>query len=394
MIVFCEECGRQNEIRCPEGCGREALLACDGCEETLKVPDAASSIAAPAEAPIRLMIVDDSRLIRTVVRQMFDADEQVQVVGEAANGREALQLLPEIEPDVITLDIKMPEMDGLSTLKHIMIKRPTPTVMISALTREGATETFDALRFGAIDFMPKPSQREDVSLEDQEREIKRKVRLAAAIKMDNVRLLRTRPANGGAPTSAIERCVVLGASEGGDGALLKIITQLDPAWPAAYLAVLYAAEAHLDAFVDYLDANSMLQVRRAADGTSLEGGTCYLASGAEYVTAVQKGDRTSLCVHPSPFPGRRGAINMLMLSLSEVMAARTVAVVLTGKDADGAEGAAEIARVGGAVMIQDPSTCLFKEMALSALRLCRSGRQLNDSEIAPAIKTLFNNQHH
>ncbi len=326
MIVFCEECGRQHDTACDEGSGPQPLLTCDGCLETLKVSDEDSSIVKPSRAPIKLLIVDDSRLIRTVVRQMFDADGRVQVVGEAANGREALEMLPELAPDVITLDIKMPELDGLSTLKHIMIKRPTPTVMISALTREGATETFDALRFGAIDFMPKPSQRDDISLEDQERQIKHKVKLAAGIKMDNVRLLRTRPANGRAPASAIERCVVLGASEGGYGALLKIIPQLDPAWPAAYLAVLYAAEAHLDAFVDYLDANSMLQVRRAADGTSLEGGTCYLASGAEYVTAVQEGDRTSLCVHPSPFPGRRGAINMLMLSLSEVMGARAVAV--------------------------------------------------------------------
>ncbi len=394
MIVFCEECGRQHEIRRPQGCGQEALLACDGCKETLKVPATASAVATPSVAPIRLMIVDDSRLIRTVVRQMFDADDQVQVVGEAANGREALQMLSEIAPDVITLDIKMPEMDGLSTLKHIMIKRPTPTVMISALTREGATETFDALRFGAIDFMPKPSQREDASLEDQEREIKRKVRLAAGIKMDNVRLLRTRPTNGGTPASAIERCVVFGASEGGYGVLLKIIPQLDPAWPATYLAILYAAEAHLDAFVDYLDAHSAIRVRRAVDDAPLEGGTCYLASGGEYVTAVRGDGRTTLRVHASPFPERRGAINMLMLSVSEVMAARTVAVVLTGKDEDGAEGAAEIARIGGQVMIQTPKTCLFKEMALSALQLCRSGRQLNDSEIAPAIQNLFNDQHH
>ncbi|MDJ0887869.1 MAG: response regulator, partial [Desulfobacterales bacterium] len=103
MIVFCEECGRQHEIRCPQGCGQEALLACDGCEETLKVPDTASAVATPSEAPIRLMIVDDSRLIRTVVRQMFDTDDRVLVVGEAANGREALQMLSEIAPDVITL---------------------------------------------------------------------------------------------------------------------------------------------------------------------------------------------------------------------------------------------------------------------------------------------------
>ena len=389
MIVFCEECGRQHDTTCDKGSGQQPLLTCDGCLETLKVSDEDSSIVKPSQAPIRLLIVDDSRLIRTVVRQMFDADGRVQVVGEAANGREALEMLPELAPDVITLDIKMPELDGLSTLKHIMIKRPTPTVMISALTREGATETFDALRFGAIDFMPKPSQRDDISLEDQERQIKHKVKLAAGIKMDNVRLMRTRPANGAAPATAIERCVVLGASEGGYGALLKIIPQLNPEWPAAYLAVLYAADAHIEAFVDYLNDHSTLQVRRAVDGTVLQGGTCYLASGSEYVTAREDNKDITLRVHPSPFPERRGAINMLMLSLSEVTAERTVAVVLTGRDEDGAEGAAEIARVGGEVMIQDPRTCLFKEMALAALQQCRSGQRLNDSEIAPAIKTLF-----
>jgi two-component system chemotaxis response regulator CheB len=392
LIVFCEECGMQHEIRCEHGNGHEALLACDGCRETLKVSGETSSIVKPSQAPIRLMIVDDSRLIRTVVRQMFDADGQVQVVGEAANGREALELLPDLKPDVITLDIKMPVMDGLSTLKHIMIKRPTPTVMISALTREGATETFDALRFGAIDFMPKPSQRDDASIEDQARRIKSKIKLAAGIKMDNVRLLRTRTPNGTAPADEIRRVVVLGASEGGYGALLKIIPQLDPGWPAAYLAVLYAADAHIDAFIDYLNQHISLRIQRAVDGTVLRGGTCYLASGAEYVTAVRTTTRIALRVHPSPFPERRGAINMLMLSLSEVTSDKTVAVVLSGRDEDGAEGAAEIARVGGEVMIQNPKTCLFKEMAQAAIRLCRNGRRLNDSEIAPAIKTLFNNQ--
>jgi two-component system chemotaxis response regulator CheB len=394
LIVFCEECGKQHEMRCECGSGHQALLTCDGCQETLNVSGDDSSIVKPAQMPIRLMIVDDSRLIRKVVRQMFDGDGRIQVVGEAANGREALALLPELKPDVITLDIKMPEMDGLSTLKHIMIKRPTPTVMISALTREGATETFDALRFGAIDFMPKPSQRGDMHLEDQEREIKNKVRQAAGIKMDNVRLLRTRPADGAAGADEVRRVVVLGASEGGYGALLKIVPRLNPAWPAAYLAVLYAADPYIDAFVDYLDHHSALRVRRAADGDTLQGGTCYLASGAEYVTAAGDPGRITLRVHASPFPERRGTINMLMLSLSEVMADRTVAVVLTGRDVDGAEGAAEIARVGGAVLIQDPQTCLFKEMARAALRHCRAGRRLDDSQIAPAIKTLFNNHYH
>ncbi len=372
----------------------QTLMTCGGCGETLKVSRRCSSIAGSSPAPVRLMIVDDSRLIRRALRQMFDRDGRIVVVGEAANGREALEMLPALKPDVITLDIRMPEMDGLTTLKHIMINRPTPTVMISALTREGATETFDALRFGAIDFMPKPSQRDGARLDDQEHQIKNKVKLAANIKMDNVRLLRTTSAKGTASAQGIRRVVVLGASEGGYGALLKIIPQLRPEWPAAYLAVLYDADAHINAFIDYLNRHSALQIERAADGAVLRGGTCYLSSGAEYVTAFNDGGETALRVHPSPFPERRGAINMLMLSLSEVTAAGTVAVVLSGRDEDGAEGAAEIARVGGEVMIQDPRTCLFKEMAQAAFRQCRTGRRLNDSEIAPTIKTLFDNQHH
>lgn len=394
MIVFCEECGTQHEVPEERADGQPTLLTCSACKETLNVPGAVTSVAVPSDRPIRLLIVDDSRLIRAAIRRAFESDGQVQTVGEAANGREALKLLPKLKPDVITLDIKMPEMDGLSTLKHIMIKCPTPTVMISALTHEGATETFDALRFGAIDFMPKPTQRGDTSLADQEREIKNKVKQAAGIKIDNVRLLRTRPANGKAPSAEIRRVVVLGASEGGYGALLKIIPDIDPEWPAAYLAILYAAENHIDAFIEYLNRHSSITVQRAVDGTLLKGGTCYLASGAEYVTATGAPDRIALRVHASPFPGRRGAINMLMISLAEVMAVRTVSVVLSGRDEDGAEGAAEIARVGGEVMIQDPKTCLFKEMALAALRHCRTGRCLNDSEIAPAIKTLFNSQIH
>ncbi|MBL0713112.1 MAG: hypothetical protein JJV98_05370 [Desulfosarcina sp.] len=264
--------------------------------------------------------------------------------------------------------------------------------MISALTREGATETFDALRFGAIDFMPKPSQLEETRLVEQKRQIQHKVKLAAGIKIDNVRLLRTKSKYSAAAATDIRRCVVLGASEGGYGALLKIIPQLRPEWPAAYLAILYAAGAHIEAFADYLNHHSSLRVERATDGAILQGGTCYLASGAEYVTTTGNNGEIALQVHASPFPERRGAINMLMLSLSEVMAARTVAVILSGQDQDGAEGAAEIARVGGDVMIQDPKTCLFKEMALAAIRQCRAGRVFTDTDIAPAIQTLFNNQ--
>lgn len=392
MIVFCEECGTQHEFSEDGITGKEALLTCEGCQETLTVPCAVSSIAGPAPKPIRLLIVDDSRLIRTAVRRLFESDGQVQVVGEAANGKEALALLPNLKPDVITLDITMPEMDGLTTLKHIMIKHPTPTVMFSALTREGATETFDALRFGAIDFMPKPSQSRGEDIAEQERLILQKVKVAAGVETGAIRLLRTRRADTprpSAPHTDVDGVVVLGASEGGYGALLKIIPQLPPDLPVAYLVVLYAEPEHVQAFADYLAANCAIHVAPAVNGAPLQTGTCYLASGHAYTTLDNGGGAVHLNVHPSPFPERRGAINMLMLSVSEIMPQQAVGILLSGRGQDGAEGAAEIHRVGGTVIVQEPCTCLYQEMAQAALRTGRADHVCSDLDIASAIKTAF-----
>ena len=395
MIIFCEECGTQHEV--PEGCvdGKNALRTCEGCHETLAVPGATSSIAGPSQKPIDLLIVDDSRLIRAAVRRLFEADGQVQVVGEAANGREALDLLPHLQPDVITLDINMPVMDGLSTLKHIMIKHPTPTVMFSALTREGATETFDALRFGAIDFMPKPSQSKGDDIAEQERLILQKVKIAAGVEMGAIRMLRaSHQKTQGNPSRAMdaEGIVILGASEGGYGALLKIIPQLPPDLPAAYMVILYAIPGHVETFADYLNANSAIAVQRAVDGQPIQGGNCYLVAGSEYASLHLTAGRITMQVNPSPFPERRGAINMLMLSTSEIMQNQTIGVILSGKGNDGTEGSAEIRRVGGTVIMQDPRTCLFQEMVQAALKAGKADHICSDQDIASAIKTAFGYQ--
>jgi len=395
LIIFCEECGTQHEVSDDCIAGKSSRLTCEGCHETLTVPGTASSIAGPSQKPIRLLVVDDSRLIRAAVRRLFEIDGQVQVVGEAANGREALDLLPSLKPDVITLDINMPVMDGLSTLKHIMIKHPTPTVMFSALTREGATETFDALRFGAIDFMLKPSQSKGDDVAEQERLILQKVKIAAGVEIGAIRMLRTshqKKQENPARSIDAEGIVVLGASEGGYGTLLKIIPQLPPDLPVAYMVILYAAPAHVAAFADYLNANSAIAVQRAIDSQPIQGGTCYLAAGSEYASLHLTGGRMTMQVNPSPFPERRGAINMLMLSVSEIMQNQTIGVVLSGKGNDGAEGSAEIRRVGGTVIMQDPRTCLFQEMVQASLRTGNADHICSDQDIASAIKTAFGYQ--
>jgi two-component system chemotaxis response regulator CheB len=181
--------------------------------------------------PYKLLIEDDSKLIRRAVSNIFKDQENFRVVGEAGNGKEALELLNKLNPDVVTLDINMPVMDGLTTLKHIMIKSPRPTVMLSSLTQEGASVTFDALKYGAIDFIPKPSRSNGESLGEQEVNIIKKVKLAAEVKIESVQYIRSIPkekSNKRPNGNECKSIFAMGSSEGGYGALLKIIPQVIP----------------------------------------------------------------------------------------------------------------------------------------------------------------------
>ena len=225
--------------------------------------------------PHKLLIVDDSKMMRKAIRQIFEADDQIQVAGEAANGEVALEIIPQIDPDVVTMDINMPVMDGLTTLKHIMIESPKPTVMVSTLTQEGASVTFDALKFGAVDFVSKPSKLDESKLEGQEDTVARKVTLAAQVEIEAIRYIRDVPkgeSSGLSGQVACDRFIAMGAAEGGYGALLKVVPHLRSELPAAYLAVIHAASQHVDAFSRYLDNSSSIKVKRAIDGLPLEGG--------------------------------------------------------------------------------------------------------------------------
>lgn len=342
--------------------------------------------------PYKLLIVDDSKLIRRAVSNIFKAQDNFQVVGEAGNGKEALDMLAGLNPDVVTLDINMPVMDGLTTLKHIMIKSPRPTVMLSSLTQEGATETFDALKYGAIDFIPKPSRTNGDSIGEQELNIVKKIKLAAEVEIKSVQYIRSIPKEKSDKRPDGIECkslIAMGASEGGYGALLKIIPQIIPGLPAALLVVIYADPKHVDAFAGYLDSHSFVKVRRAKEGEEIKGGVCYLCSGEEYVTVHSSDNKYNLQISPSPFAERRGSINMLMFSVAEAMGMRAAGVILSGSGEDGAEGLAEIIRAGGTAIVQVPKTCLYKEMARTAMDRCEADLVISDVKIASAINEFF-----
>ena len=342
---------------------------------------------------LKLLVVDDSKMMRDAIREMFEDDPHIEVVAEAQDGKGALEAVKKYNPDVITLDVAMPVMDGISTLKHLMIKTPKPVVMLSSLTVVGATVTFDALRYGAVDFISKPSALDGGdNIQHQMEDIRNKVRFAAGVEVDAIRYIRRNMLNGSAynkpQDGRCEKLVAFGAAEGGYGALLKIIPHLNPNTTTAYMASIYATPEHVDAFTEYLNACSSVFVKRARHEEQIRPGVCYLNVGSDYMTVHKTDMAYSLHVNPAPFASRKGAVDMLMFSAADTVAENSVGVILSGSGEDGAEGLEEVVRMGGHAIVQDPNSCLSKDMALAALRRSDIELVISDSEIANKVNDL------
>ena len=407
VIVYCEECGKRYEIDCQNLRADQQTFNCRVCNDPITVtrtcPGGTISVqeallhqqrdeSLDSEGPRRLLMVDDSRLIRRVLGDIFDKSDHLEVVGEASNGKEALEQVLDLKPHVITMDINMPVMDGLTALKHVMIEMPTPTVMCSTLTAGGATVTFDALKYGGIDFIHKPSNLDGDALQEQQEAIARKVHLASNVKIENVHYLKAvrQQATDAAQTS--QECsaiITLGAAVGGYTTLLKIIPLLPADFPGALMVVLHENPKHIDAFTGYLNSHSEMSVQRVQTGDTVRNGNCYVASGAEYATVSTANGLPKLQVNPNPFPKRKGSVNMLMISVAESMGSKGVGVVLSGNGEDGTEGMREIHRNGGTTIVQNPETCLSPEMPIAAIDGGPVDHVISDGKLANALNMLL-----
>lgn len=398
MILFCEECGTRHDIDSKQLVGSHYQFECTVCSETLvvslsenqgkQVHAAMQSDPANQAEPVKVLVVDDSSLIRKVLRQIIESNGRFKVSGEAENGQKAIDILNGTRPDVITLDINMPVMDGLTALKHIMIKKPTPTVMISALTKEGAVETFEALKYGAIDFLPKPSQVKGADLNAQRNHILHKLDLAAGVQIESVRYLRRSSQaknNESQNKGACDFVLTIGAVDGGYGTLLNVIPGLRRDLSAACVAILHQAPHHVDAFVRYLDNCSQLEVKRATEGAPLQPGSCYLAAMHEWVTFDKNEEAIHLKVTTANENDGDGAVNAMMQSASSALGNRCAGIILSGTGQDGIEGLASIHEAGGATFVQNPANCLFKETPSSALEAFTIDFVVSDKQMAGAI---------
>ena len=338
----------------------------------------------------RLLIVDDSPMIRQSIAEIVARDGRFEVVGMAESGSEALRMVDSLNPDVISLDIVMPGMNGITTLKHLMINHPTPTVMLSSLTQEGATITFDSLRYGALDFIPKPSKLAEQSFGDQASDILQKFAWAATVQNESIRYIRAKTiGEEQIPPRAAEHVVALGAHEGGYSALMKILPKISAKTSACFIGVLYERPDNVDAFVQYLQRYCAIKVARATDGAPLKAGYCYITSGSDYVTLQPLEGEIALHVHPAPFQSQKGSINRLLFSVADMMTDRSVGIVLTGSGDDGFEGMEEVSRMGGRTMVQEPTTCLVDEMPTNVINRGRVDDIVADSHIAQRLNELF-----
>jgi two-component system, chemotaxis family, protein-glutamate methylesterase/glutaminase len=342
------------------------------------------------DTAIRVLVVDDSKIITKGITDILSQDGQIQVVGEAKDGKEAVEKVASLKPDVVTMDVNMPEMDGLTALKHIMIMRPTPVVMLSAYTQEGAAATFDSLRFGAIDFIAKPSTRQDLSLDVQKKNIVETVKRAAKVRISSVQHIRLtqkgKNLGAGGKTQNADSVVAMGTALGGYSILLRILPRFSGDLKAAVLVVQYMPEEVIETFCEYLNSYSPIPVKPARDGEVMNSGVCYLCADNHYMTIIREGAVSKIRLNDRPFDfEHRNSFNMLLISLAEAFGERAVGVILTGEGADGLEGAQELKRVGGTIIAQETDTCLSPEMAGQVIQKGLADRIVPDYLLAQEI---------
>ncbi|MBA3452954.1 MAG: chemotaxis response regulator protein-glutamate methylesterase [Deltaproteobacteria bacterium] len=331
---------------------------------------------------LRVLIVDDSLFMRAAIAKTL-ASGPFEVVGQAKDGKEALALITQLKPDVITMDFNMPGMNGAETVRAVMQQQPTPVVMFSAHTKQGAKETFDALAAGAVDFVTKPAGEVSTDLSKIAEELARKLLAASHARpraapaaepptraSGQFLAARTMPGLGvgvgGTPLpGATPRLCVIGISTGGPAALSEVIPALPSDLKLAIVVVQHMPAGFTQAFAERLDSLSKVSVREAQHGDKPLAGSVLIAPGDKHLEFDERGHVT---LTDGPMVnGCRPAADVTMTSAAKVYGRRAIAVVMTGMGKDGAAGALAIKRADGKTMAQDQTTSVIYGMPKAAV---------------------------
>ena len=348
-------------------------------------------------APCRVLIVDDSAVVRQMLSEILASDPGIEVVGTAADPLLAREKIKRLAPDVITLDVEMPRMDGLAFLENLMRLHPLPVVMISSLTERGADTTLQALSLGAVDFVAKPKFDVARGLQDYAEEIITKVKTAARSRVRTlsrpvVPQVRLDPATAPKPRSiqfrTTDRLIAIGASAGGTEAL-RVVLEGMPADAPAVVLTQHLPATFSTAFAERLDKHSAMSVREATDGEAVLAGHAYLPPGGKHLRIIRDGARWRCRIDDGPAVNRhKPAVDVLFRSVAESAGANAIGAILTGMGDDGARGLLELKNAGAPTLVQDEATSVVWGMPGAAFKLGAAEEQLPLERIAERLMAL------
>jgi len=322
---------------------------------------------------VRVLVVDDSALMRKLIPMILERDPDIEVVGTAMDGAFALRKIAELQPDIVTLDLEMPRMDGLETLRMIMKSAPLPVIVFSTHSKEGAYSTFKALALGAIDFVPKPKNAAAGNLEPVALQLAEKIKVAKraggrksipkpVLELPPSSKKRSRPA---VPPN---RIIAIGISTGGPNALQYLLTQFPADFAATFVVVQHMPEGFTDMFARRLDECCALDVHEAKSGDLLIAGRVLICPGNRHmmVRRMPRGEMVVLSDTP-PINGHRPSADVLFHSVAQEFGLTSVGIIMTGMGEDGAEGIGAIKAAGGMTIAQSEETCVVSGMPRAAM---------------------------
>ncbi len=345
---------------------------------------------------IRVLIVDDSALVRQTLSDVLSSDPQIEVIGTAGDPFVAAERISEQVPDVITLDIEMPRMDGLTFLQKIMAQHPIPVVICSSLAEQGAQTTLKALEYGAVDIITKPKLGSKQFLEDSRVELCDAVKAAAMarVKIQTTHVVEPKltadsmlPRATGALIETTEMVVVIGASTGGTEALKVVLEVLPPDAPGMVI-VQHMPELFTRAFAKRLDSLCQITVKEAESNDTVIRGRALIAPGNHHLLLKRSGARYYVEIKDGPLVSRhRPSVDVLFRSAARYAGQNTVGVIMTGMGDDGALGMVEMKQAGAMTIAQDEKTCVVFGMPNEAIKRNAVDRVLPLQAIARAIVT-------
>ncbi len=356
---------------------------------------------------ISVLVVDDSSFIRRRIVQILGADPELRVVGTASDGQKAVNLAAQLNPDVITMDVEMPIMNGITAVKEIMKKSPCPILMFSSSTRAGAKATLDALEAGALDFLPKELDQIDKDRFMAEQQLRERVRAIGQrgkkSKTDEIVKNRQIRASNRVPVSAINnistnggrgnkltpQLLVIAASTGGPVAIQKLLTQLPDKFPIPVLLLQHMPANFTPSFAERLDKLCNIRVKQADEGDVLEPGLVLLAPGGKQTTLKRSGGKIALAIRESQ-SGEcyQPCADVTFESVAEQFPGKVLVVVLTGMGSDGCEGARSLKRNGSILWAQDKKSCTVYGMPRAVSEAGLADRVLGLNEIAEGLVKL------